>query len=351
MNADQIFDSLVRNALDFLDHAIRDFDRAPKYSVIHFCAAVEMLFKARLMREHWSLVISKKENANLQKFISGDFVSVTLDDSRSRLRDIVGQVISDEAFKSFSDLSKHRNKMIHFFNRDVEGDAKAKAGIVAEQCRAWFYLHRLLRENWQDHFENYRTEFAKADVAMKAHRKYLGTKFEALKNELIDKTKDGCLPKGCSACGYEAALPKELDNRVKTLSCLVCDHTEFHVTFDCPHCSVEIEAVGEGFATCSKCGESIEPEHIADALTDHRGTHRSIKDGDSSGDLANCGMCEGYHTVIYRGSFYFCTACFDKSEYVQECAWCNESNTGDMEDSYSSGCSHCDGHLGHTRDD
>jgi hypothetical protein len=351
MNSDQIFDSLVRNALDFLDHAIRDFDRAPKYSVIHFCAAVEMLLKARLMREHWSLVVSKKENANLHKFIGGDFISVTLEESRSRLRDIVGQVVSDEAFKSFSDLSKHRNKMIHFFNAGLEGDTKAKADIVAEQCRAWFYLHRLLRESWREHFLSYSPEITKADAAMKAHRKYLGTKFEALKNELAAKVKDGCTPKSCGACGHIAALPDDLDNRIETLECLVCDHTEFQVTFDCPHCSEEIEVVGEGFAKCPKCGESIKPEQIVDALTDHEDAYCAMKDGDDRHELANCGICEESHTVIYRGNFYFCTACFDRSEDVQNCEWCNEPNTGDMEDSYSSGCSHCDGHWGHIRDD
>ena len=50
----EIFDSLARNAFDFLNRAILDFAESPKYSVIHFCAAVEMLLKARLMCEHWS---------------------------------------------------------------------------------------------------------------------------------------------------------------------------------------------------------------------------------------------------------------------------------------------------------
>jgi hypothetical protein len=351
MNPDQIFDSLVRNALDFLDHAIHDFDRAPKYSVIHFCAAVEMLLKARLMREHWSLVVSKKENANLHKFIEGDFISVTLDESRSRLRDIVGQVISDEAFKSFSVLSKHRNKMIHFFNAGLEGDTKAKADIVAEQCRAWFYLHRLLRNNWRDHFDTYLAEITKADVAMKAHGKYLGAKFEALKDELAAKVKDGCSPKNCSVCDYRAALPDDIDNHIETLECLVCDHTEIQVTLDCPHCSEDIEVAGEGFAKCPNCGGAIEPKHIANVLTDHQEAHRAIKDGDDRSKTASCGACEGYHTVVFRETFYFCAACFDISESVEDCEWCNEPNTGDMEDSYFNGCSHCDGHSGHIRDD
>ena len=51
MTHHDIFDSLTRNAFDFLERGIAEFDKTPKYSVIHFCAAVEMLLKARLMKE------------------------------------------------------------------------------------------------------------------------------------------------------------------------------------------------------------------------------------------------------------------------------------------------------------
>ena len=54
MNHEDIFESLTRNAFDFLERGIAEFDASPKYSVIHFCAAVEMLLKARLLKEHWS---------------------------------------------------------------------------------------------------------------------------------------------------------------------------------------------------------------------------------------------------------------------------------------------------------
>ena len=43
MSQHDIFDSLARNAFDFLERGIGEFDKAPKYSAIHVCAAVEML--------------------------------------------------------------------------------------------------------------------------------------------------------------------------------------------------------------------------------------------------------------------------------------------------------------------
>ena len=68
MKHDDKLASLVENAIDFLDRALRDLDSAPKYSVIHFYAAVELFLKARLLAEHWSLVIAKRQDADLKSF-------------------------------------------------------------------------------------------------------------------------------------------------------------------------------------------------------------------------------------------------------------------------------------------
>lgn len=347
MNHDDIFGALTRNAFDFLQQGISEFDKAPKYSVIHFCAAVEMLLKARLMKEHWSLVVSKPEQANLAKFIAGDFMSVTMEEARARIRDIAGEEIADDAFNSFRALANHRNKMVHFFHADVDGDDNAKAQIVAEHCRSWFHLHRLLNR-WSTYFGDFRAEIAGADRAMKKHRKYLSAKLKAIKPELDAARKAGNAPKACSACGFKAAVPNALNSQIASLECLVCDHTETQVQMDCPHCNKAVVIASEGYAKCAHCGGSIEPEHLVDALTkDVVGT----KDYFETGLPANCGNCDGYHTVIECGDRYFCCNCFDVSDRVEPCGWCNELSTGDMEFSDANGCGQCDGQWGHTKDD
>ncbi|KAI5914523.1 hypothetical protein [Thauera sp. 2A1] len=350
MMQDDIFDSLTRNAFDFLLRGIAEFDKNPKYSVIHFCAAVEMLLKARLMKEHWSLIVSKPEQANLAKFMAGDFSSITLEEARARLRDVVGEDIGDDAYGSFRALANHRNKMVHFFHPEMESDDGAKAQIVAEHCRSWFHLHRLL-SGWGGYFHDFAGEIARADLAMKAHRKYLSAKFKALKTELAKVRKAGNTPRACSACGFKAAVPKDLDSQIASLHCVVCDHTETQVEINCPHCSKPIVIANEGYATCKHCDMPIKPEDLADALIDHAAAHSAIADGDVRWEPANCGACEGYHTVVKRGDGYFCTNCFDISYHIEQCGWCNDLNTGDMEYSYSTGCSHCDGKVGWERDD
>jgi len=350
MMQDDIFDSLTRNAFDFLLRGIAEFDKNPKYSVIHFCAAVEMLLKARLMKEHWSLIVSKPEQANLAKFTAGDFSSISLEEARARLRDVVGEDIGDDAYGSFRALANHRNKMVHFFHREMESDDGAKAQIVAEHCRSWFHLHRLL-SGWGGYFRDFAAEITRADRAMKAHRKYLSAKFKALKTELNGARKAGNVPRACSACGFKAAVPDGLDDQIASLRCSVCDHTETQVEIDCPHCGKPVVIANEGHTTCEHCDMPIEPEHLVDALIDHAAAHIAIADGDNCWEVANCGGCEGYQTVVRRGDHYFCTNCFDISDHIESCGWCNELNTGDMEHSYSTGCSHCDGRAGWEKDD
>lgn len=345
-----IFDSLTRNAFDFLERGIEEFDKSPKYSVIHFCAAAEMLLKARLMKEHWSLIVSKPDQANLAKFMAGDFISVTLEDARARIRDVVGEDIGDDAYNSFRTLANHRNKMVHFFHNGLESDENAKAQIVAEHCRSWFHLHRLLNR-WDTYFHDFGSEIARADRAMKRHRNYLAAKFKALKPELDAAHKTGSTPKACSACGFKAAIPDYLDDQIALLRCLVCDHTETQVELECPHCGESIVIANEGYAICGHCGKGIEPEDLVDALTDDVEAHIAIKDGDDSWGPANCSNCDGYHTVVRRGDHYFCANCFDIADGIEQCQWCNEYNTGDMEHSYSVGCSHCDGKVGWEKGD
>ena len=350
MTHKEIFDSLVRNAFDFLERAINEFDSLPKYSVIHFCAAVEMFLKARLMREHWSLIVSKPEQANYAKFMSGDFISVTMDEARARLRDIASVDIPKEAFDSFRVIAKHRNKMVHFFHADVDRAGKAKQQIVSEQCRSWFYLHRLL-DRWRAHFADFKGDISRTENLMKKHRMYLGAKYKALKPVLEKEKKSGNHPKKCNACSFKAAIPEAIDEEIATFSCMVCDHSEVQVEIDCPHCSRKISIAEEGHGRCRHCKGEINPEHLVDALFDRAAAYRAIKDGDGDFDPANCGECCGYHTVVLRGGVYFCANCFSISDDVEYCQWCNEPTTGSMENTYLSGCEHCEGKAGWEADD
>lgn len=350
MTHQDIFDSLARNAFDFLERGISEFDKKPKYSVIHFCSAVEMLLKARLMKEHWSLIVSNPDKANLGKFMAGDFVSVSLEEARARIRDVAGEDIGDDAYANFRSLANHRNKMVHFFHPEMENDQEARAKIVADHCRSWFHLHRLLHR-WRKYFHAFDNEIASADRAMKGHQKYLSTKFAALKDDLAAASQAGSDPESCHACGFEAAIPEVIDHQISRLQCLVCDHIQVQVELECPHCEKSVLVATEGYAQCDHCEGAIGPDEIADALSDGGPSHAAIKDGEEPWQLGNCSECDGYETVVQRDvDLFFCASCFEIFDSVQWCGWCNAPNTGDMEHSYLTGCNHCEGKAGWDKD-
>ncbi|MGW4824072.1 hypothetical protein ACWEP4_35310 [Streptomyces sp. NPDC004227] len=66
----------VRNGMDYLAKAVDDLtggasppsERDLKYAVLHRQAATEVLLKARLLGEHWSLVYKDPGIANLEDF-------------------------------------------------------------------------------------------------------------------------------------------------------------------------------------------------------------------------------------------------------------------------------------------
>ncbi|MET7284676.1 hypothetical protein [Streptomyces sp. NPDC005573] len=112
----------VRNGMDYLLSTVTHLtegeqppgDRDLKYAVLHLHAATEVLLKARLVREHWSLVFNDPGKATETKFDEGDFNSVTVDASMDRLRDIVGLDIGQTNRTAIKDLSKTRNAFTHY---------------------------------------------------------------------------------------------------------------------------------------------------------------------------------------------------------------------------------------------
>ncbi|RHW55448.1 hypothetical protein AUM81_22795, partial [Cronobacter sakazakii] len=87
---EQLFDSLVINAIDFLESSIDDLNIRPKNSIVDFYIAIELFLKARLMLEHWTLILDDPGKAIKQKFIVGDFNSVYFSDAVQRLKTVIG---------------------------------------------------------------------------------------------------------------------------------------------------------------------------------------------------------------------------------------------------------------------
>src|SRR5690554_7848983 len=86
---DELFDSLVKNAIDFLDSSLDDLEKSRKNSIVDLYTSIELFLKALLIAEHCTLIMSKPETANIDSFRVGEFHSVFLGDAFKRLKGVV----------------------------------------------------------------------------------------------------------------------------------------------------------------------------------------------------------------------------------------------------------------------
>lgn len=351
MNQEQMLDRLVGNALDFLDRSLADLEASPKYSVIHFYAAVELFLKARLLAEHWSLVVAKRQDPDLRRFESGDFQSVSLDEAADRLDKVLQSPLTPAELTQFRNLAKHRNRMVHFFHEVavVDAEAELRQTIAKEQLKAWHVLNRLLLERWEAVFGKWHAELVKVTAKLKRHSEYLEAVYENLKPEIEAKANAGATVQECPSCDFPSALVTEVLGDLSHSECMVCQYETQFLKVSCPDCEHSVMFTEDGFSKCDECGRKFEPRDLANLLAQDRiGT----KDYYESGLPAHCQACDGYQTVVEHGGQYLCASCFAiyDDEDLHQCAYCGDLNTGDMEDSFWAGCVACEGSAGHHRD-
>ncbi|MFF5881027.1 hypothetical protein ACIQ9M_34355 [Streptomyces californicus] len=111
----------LANGLDYLvsvvNHLQPDTGGTPsdiKYAVLHLQAAAEVLLKARLAREHWSLVFRDPAKATYDAFSDASFDSCTMTATVERLRNIAGLDISHKNADALESLAKDRNRLQHY---------------------------------------------------------------------------------------------------------------------------------------------------------------------------------------------------------------------------------------------
>lgn len=343
------FNLVVENAFDFFKKSLAEFDKEPKYSVIHFHAAIELIMKARLLWEHWTLIIARPETANLKSFRSGDFQSVSIKDAKARLESAVQDGLSQAEYQCFLRLSDHRNRMVHFYHPGNVGNKVELDKIVAEQCLAWYHVNRIF-ERWTEQFQSYRRKIAKIDRAMHKHRKYLKAKFGALQGDIKRAKDKGITFSTCPSCGFESFGENAMDEPILGYECVVCKACETGLVVDCPECGTPNKLIREPWQKCNKCTHEFDENDVKTFLTrdfvfDKHNPDRSI--------VAHCEECSGYEMVVQINDVWICSQCFTmyNSEDIGRCGWCGSLSTGDLKDSYVMGCAGCEGKTGWDNDE
>jgi hypothetical protein len=285
MTHELMFKRLVDNALDFLSKAVDDLEQYPKYSMIHFHTSVELFVKARLMAEHWTLVVSKRQEPDWAKFVAGDFQSVTLDEAANRLEKVVNSGFSKKELEVFREVTKHRNKTVHFFH-EAHTDEEAKElrrEIVKQQLTAWYFLHRLLTERWKKTFSGWAVQIVEIDQKLRTLHEFLEVVFENLSDEIAAIKAKGVVFRDCPSCGFESQTHEDVQNSIYNSECLVCGLSQRSLQVECPDCGKLVFFANEGFSKCDNSEKRFEPEHVADILIDDSAAHIAAMDGDDHG--------------------------------------------------------------------
>lgn len=332
------FDALTENALEFLENALDDLAQRPKTSVITFYAAVELFLKARLLQEHWTLVVRREPE--LKAFQEGAFESITYKEARGRLQNVLQSPLSEDAHAAFETVRRHRNRIIHFFH---DGSEKERAKIAGEQLRAWYALNQLLTVQWSPHFDRWRARIGAIEKRLSKHREYLRAKFHDLTKLIETKKAAGAIFANCESCKFHSAeIEAELD-LAYTAKCLVCDHRDYWLNITCSECDAQTRTELSCDFRCSGCGHKVALDDLVSYLDQD---DADVSSGDEPKTPANCGWCDGYHSVVTYDDKFVCTQCLEVTEEMYFCGWCNEPTTKEIEDSYLSGCGQCDGRIG-----
>lgn len=215
-----VYQEILENGLDFLLHSLRppvdreedaDSDVLPKYLVLNLAAATELILKARLCKEHWSLIFQNPDKASADCLRSGEFCSATFDTCVIRLERICGVAFSTVARDVLRELRARRNCYQHLRTLPDPRAATPLAGKVLD-----FLLDFLDRTFKSDDLT------ATAHEALRELRPRLAefhdlrdARLTQLKSQLQSLLKAGRLER-CLACG-ERAL--ELNPTVKCLFC------------------------------------------------------------------------------------------------------------------------------------
>jgi hypothetical protein len=125
--------TVLENGLDFVLSAINNLaiinegkpddelmKRLLKYALLHLSSGIELIFKSRLLQEHWTYVFSDMNKANKTAMQSGDFKSVDSETIIERLENLCSIKLDQPERTDLSNLRKKRNKAEHFnFNEHV----------------------------------------------------------------------------------------------------------------------------------------------------------------------------------------------------------------------------------------
>lgn len=345
-----VFRELVDSAFEFLERGIDGIESDRKHSIIDFATAIELFLKARLLAEHWTLVVEKIDTAEHRSFLEGNVRTIGTEGAIRRLSRILSISVSEDAAKQFAAIAAQRNKAIHFYHQESSPRASGRdlEKTVLDQVTGWYYLQELLAE-WSSQFQGYEKEMLRISYKMQRHTHFLRVKFENLRPKIEGEVAKGEVYDECPSCKFPAARRRRMSDFVSRLRCRVCGVRNFTISFECigEECGqpINLSSHHPGQRSCKNCGEVYDEGALREIL-------ENFSDPTDHHDIINCANCQSLNSGIDHQDLVLCTECLIAQGSAAQCGWCNERQIGggDLRNSEWSGCEFCEGRAGWDKD-
>lgn len=198
----------VRNGIDYLrsviDHLSREKRDARdlKYAVLHLQAATEVLLKARLQEEHWSLVFDNPLVASREDLASGDFSSCGVTETISRLERFANVHLEVKHVRAIKNLTQDRNKLQHYGLTHNARAIEARATEVLHFLLDFVHLE-LVRHIDRDEWDRISFELDHVRHALGDIEGFVSRRMNDLKADIAEVA-DHIIQ--CPDCGQWAAI-------------------------------------------------------------------------------------------------------------------------------------------------
>lgn len=330
LDSKSISDKILKNSLIFLLEGIQQIENNPRQSIVVFWTGVELFIKALLVAEHWSLIVKDTRDISQEKFEKGDFVSVDFLHAIKLLENIYSVSLEKKTRVAFDALRKHRNKIIHFVNCDVENkSALDLCDIFLEMGNVWEELQGLYLPPFGFDENELYVLYNEITKAVESHKIILDGKYrQVFEDKLRHLNNDEVLL--CNSCGYKAVLLSPIIGFIYEAKCLVCGNSVDIIKIKCAFCD-HLNILHKSENTCSNCHKKL--DLISHVLGD------SVSMNDYS--VATCHRCRT-KSVIRVGSAWFCLECFSFHSTVNACDSCSSLVTHSVTNSNEYGCICCE---------
>lgn len=138
---------MTENSFDFIDSAIKyahsKESRDWKYALLNLANGIELMMKAILEKEHWSLLFENINIASKDKLKTGEFKSVDFDTGLNRLKEIVGIPLPIRNERYLRKIRDFRNRITHF---SVDINIEEVKSIVARGLNIFVFFYSKIEE-------------------------------------------------------------------------------------------------------------------------------------------------------------------------------------------------------------